>query len=402
MSGEKPWIDLFDGTFWGGDPFPAFQWMRANDPVYHDEPNNIWALTKHRDIKDASKDPERFSNGGGIRPGMGPLPMMIDMDAPEHVERRRLVSAGFTPVRVRAMEEDIRRICDAILDEVIEAGRCDLVADIAAPLPLIVIGNMLGVDRADRPDLLRWSDDMMVGQGTDDPVLLEAMTNAFVEYTAYMTEVVADRRRTGKDDDLIGILVHAGEEGDGLDDDSLLHESLLIVIGGDETTRHVISGGLEALMANPEQLALLVEDPSKIPLAVEEMLRWVTPIKNMARTALVDIELRGVTIPAGDEILLLYPSGNRDEEVFDDPERFDISRTPNDHIAFGFGTHFCLGNQLARMELRCMLEQIVTRMPDLHRVDTAPVKRRDANFVSGIESLDIEFTPGPRVGAGPA
>ena len=155
-------------------------------------------------------------------------------------------------------------------------------------------------------------------------------------------------------------------------------------------------------MANPEQLALLVEDPSKIPLAVEEMLRWVTPIKNMARTALVDIELRGVTIPAGDEILLLYPSGNRDEEVFDDPERFDISRTPNDHIAFGFGTHFCLGNQLARMELRCMLEQIVTRMPDLHRVDTAPVKRRDANFVSGIESLDIEFTPGPRVGAGPA
>ena len=155
-------------------------------------------------------------------------------------------------------------------------------------------------------------------------------------------------------------------------------------------------------MANPEQLAQLVEDPSKIPLAVEEMLRWVTPIKNMARTALVDIELRGVTIPAGDEILLVYPSGNRDEEVFDDPERFDISRTPNDHIAFGFGTHFCLGNQLARMELRCMLEQIVARMPDLHRVGETPVKRRDANFVSGIESLEIEFTPGPRVGAGPA
>ena len=180
MSGEKPWIDLIDGTFWGGDPFPAFQWMRANEPVYHDEPNNIWALTKHRDIKDASKDPERFSNGGGIRPGMGPLPMMIDMDAPEHVERRRLVSAGFTPVRVRAMEEDIRRICDAILDEVIEAGRCDLVADIAAPLPLIVIGNMLGVDRADRPDLLRWSDDMMVGQGTDDPVVLPGTTSLYV------------------------------------------------------------------------------------------------------------------------------------------------------------------------------------------------------------------------------
>jgi cytochrome P450 family 142 subfamily A polypeptide 1 len=300
------------------------------------------------------------------------------------------------------MEAEIRRICDAILDEVIEAGRCDLVADIAAPLPLIVIGNMLGVDAKDRGDLLRWSDDMMVGQGTEDPALLEAMITAFAEYSAYMAGVIEDRRQSGAADDLIGILVHAGDDGDGLDDDSLLHESLLIVIGGDETTRHVISGGLEALMAEPAQLAALVEDPSRIPLAVEEMLRWVTPIKNMARTAMVDIELHGVTIPAGDKVLLLYPSGNRDEEVFSDPDRFDSTRTPNDHIAFGFGTHFCLGNQLARMELRCMLEQIVARMPDLHRADDAPISRRDANFVSGIESLMVEFTPGARVGAGPA
>ena len=402
MSGEPPWIDLVDGAFYGGDPYPAFAWMRANEPVYHDRTNGIWGITKHRDIKDISKNPIDFISGGGIRPDMGPLPMMIDMDAPLHHERRRLVSAGFTPVRVRAMEEHIAHVCDFILDQICESGTGDLVHDIAAPLPLIVIGQLLGVAPEDRPDLLRWSDDLMRGQGTEDPALLELMIVAFAEYTSYMTEVIESRRSTGKDDDLVGILVHAGENGEGLDDDSLIHETLLILIGGDETTRHVVSGGIEAMMANPDQLALVRDDRTLIPSAVEEMLRWVTPIKNMARQTARDVDVRGVTIPEGDKLLLLYPSANRDEDVFEEPQRFDVTRSPNDHIAFGFGTHFCLGNQLARMELRCMLEQIVTRMPDLHRVDTAPVKRRDANFVSGIESLDIEFTPGPRVGAGPA
>jgi cytochrome P450 family 142 subfamily A polypeptide 1 len=393
MSDDRPRIDLIDGSFWGSDPYPAFRWMRQNEPVYFDEPNNIWGLTKHRDIKDASKDPETFSSAGGIRPAMGALPMMIDMDAPEHVERRRMVSAGFTPVRVRAMEDEIRRVCNALVDEIAGRGQAEFVMEVAAQLPLIVIGNMLGVRVEDRPHLLRWSDDMLKGQGSTDEMQLLAMIQAFAEYTEYINAVIADRRSTGKDDDLVGILV-----AEGLDDDSLIHETLLILIGGDETTRHVVSGGVEALMANPDQLALVAEDRSLIPSAVEEMLRWVTPIKNMCRQTTRDVEVRGVTIPEGDKLLLLYPSANRDEDVFDEPDRFDITRSPNDHIAFGFGTHFCLGNQLARLELKVMLERLLDRMPDIHRSEGGPLDYRDANFVSGLESMPIAFTPSPSLG----
>lgn len=402
MTGQQPRIDLIDGAFYGNDPYPAFAWMRKNDPVYFDEAHNVWGITKHRDIKDISKDPATFSSAGGIRPDVGPLPMMIDMDAPQHVMRRRLVSEGFTPRRVRSMEEEIRRICDALIDEVAEKGSCDLVADLAAPLPLIVISNMLGVEREDRGDLLRWSDDLLKAQGSDDPVLIEAMLTAFSEYVTYMSNVIENRRSTKKDDDLVGILVHANDEGDRLDDDSLIHETLLIVIGGDETTRHVISGGTEALLAHPEQFAALRNDPSLVPRAVEEMLRWVTPIKNMARTASRDVVVRDKTIKEGTKMLLLYPSANRDEEVFDNPEQFDITRNPNDHVAFGFGAHFCLGNQMARLEMRMMVEQLTSRLPDLARADGEPLHHRDANFVSGIESMPVTFTPVARVGAGPA
>ena len=398
MSDAAPWIDLIDGSFYGSDPYPAFAWMRANEPVFHDERNGIWGITKHRDIKDISKNPVDFSNAGGIRPDTGPLPMMIDMDAPLHHERRRLVSAGFTPVRVRAMEENLRHVCDFILDQVSESGTADLVHDIAAPLPLIAIGQLLGIAAEDRPDLLRWSDDLMRGQGTTDPELIEKMISAFGEYVVYMSGVVESRRASGKDDDLVGILVHAGEEGSRLADDDLIHETLLILIGGDETTRHVVSGGIEALMANPDQFAALKEDRSLVPGAVEEMLRWVTPIKNMARTTTRDVEVRGVTIPAGEKLLLLYPSGNRDEDVFVEPERFDIRRSPNDHIAFGFGTHFCLGNQLARLELKVMLEAILDRIPDVARAEDGPLDLRDANFVSGLESMPVTFTPTPSRG----
>ena len=398
----KPEIDFIDGAFWGNDPYPSLTWMRQNDPVYFDEVRNIWGITKHRDIKDIAKDPINFSNAGGIRPDVGPLPMMIDMDSPEHVTRRRLVSEGFTPRRVRAMEEEIRRICDALIDTVAERGECDLVADLAAPLPLIVIGNMLGVEPQHRDDLLRWSDDLLKGQGTEDMEILERMANAYGEYVGYMSNVIENRRSTGRDDDLVGILVHADDNGNQMNDDSILHETLLILIGGDETTRHVVSGGTEALLRNPDQFTALKNDHALVPRAVEEMLRWVTPIKNMARTTTRDVELRGKTIPEGVKLLLLYPSGNRDEEVFDDPHSFDITRTPNDHVAFGFGTHFCLGNQLARMEMRMMIEQLATRLPDLALASDAPLEHRNANFVSGIESMPVTFTPTAKVGAGPA
>jgi len=396
-------IDLMSGTFFGREPYDAYAWMRAHAPVYYDEPNDLWAVASYAAVKAASVDTESFSNAGGIRPKFPPLPMMIDFDAPEHVRRRRLVSEGFTPKRVRALEDKLRLVCDAILDQVCEKGRCDFVRDIAAPLPIIMIGDMLGVAPEDRDDLLRWSDDMLKGQGAPEPALMENAMTAFVEYSAYIHPVFDDRRATRNTDDLVGVLCHAQIDGDSLDDDSLVHETLLILIGGDETTRHVISGGVEELLAHPDQLARLAADPAALmPNAVEEMLRWVSPIKNMARVATRDVELAGARIRAGQELILLYPSANRDEAVFEDPETFDITRSPNPHMAFGFGAHFCMGNQLARLELRVMVERVLARLPDLRlAVDRAALPRRAANFISGIEEMPVEFTPTAPLGVGP-
>jgi len=392
-------IGLTDGTFYGGDPFPAFAWMRAEAPAYFDEVAGVWGITRYADIKEISKDPDTFSNAGGIRPDSDALPMMIDFDAPEHVRRRRLVSEGFTPRRIRESEEGIRTVCDAIIDRVCEQGSADFVADIAAPLPMIVIGNMLGVAPEDRDALLGWSDDMLKALGSPDPTAMDRAALAAMEYAEYITAVADQRRRDSQTDDLIGTLVHAEIEGDKLDESSVIYESLLILIGGDETTRHVISGGMYELLTHPDQFALLAAERDRLPLAVEEMLRWVTPIKNMARQVTRDVDLHGQTITKGQKLLLLYPSANRDETVFEDPERFDMTRTPNDHMAFGFGSHFCLGNRLARMELQIMFDRLLERLPDLALASDAELPKRAANFVSGYETMPVTFTPTAPVGA---
>jgi cholest-4-en-3-one 26-monooxygenase len=386
-------VDLMSGEFYAGDPYPAWAWMRRNAPVYHDEANDIWAVTTYRDVRLMGTDPATFSNAEGTRPKFMPLPMMIDTDPPQHTMRRKLVNAGFTPRRIAALEAHARRVCDELIDAVAERNSCEFVHDIAAQLPLIMIGDMLGVAPTDRGQLLRWSDEMLRSQGDPNPESLEASTQAFAEYMTYMQPVFEERRRTGKDDDLVGILVHADVDGERLDDDTLIFETLLILIGGDETTRHVLSGGLLALLENPDQLAALRADPSLLPGAVEEMLRWVSPIKNMVRTTTRDVTLNGVDLPEGAQLLVMYPSANRDETVFTDPDRFDIRRDPNPHLAFGFGTHFCLGNQLARLELRVMFEQLLSRLTDMRLAEPGPFPLRKANFVSGLERLPVEFTP---------
>jgi cytochrome P450 family 142 subfamily A polypeptide 1 len=401
LAPEHLGINLLDGAFYGREPHDAYTWMRANAPVYYDEINDLWAAASYAAVKAASVDTEAFSSAQGIRPKFPQLPMMIDFDAPEHVRRRRLVSEGFTPKRVRAMEDNLRSVCDTLIDNVCEKGSCDFVKDIAAPLPIIVIGDMLGVAPSDRDDLLRWSDDMLKALGAPDPSLMDASATAFVEYTDYIQPVFDDRRARGATDDLVGVLVHAEIDGDSLDDASLVHETLLILIGGDETTRHVISGGVEELLTHPDQQAELAGDPALMPGAVEEMLRWVSPIKNMARTATRDVVLEGATISAGQEIILLYPSANRDAAVFEKPDDFDIHRSPNPHMAFGFGAHFCLGNQLARLELKVMVDRLLARLPDLHlAVDRDALPRREANFISGIEEMPVAFSPTSPVGAG--
>ncbi|HEV3266352.1 MAG TPA: cytochrome P450 [Acidimicrobiales bacterium] len=390
-------IGLTDGAFYGGDPFPAYAWMREHAPAYFDESGGVWGISRYADIKEISKDPDTFSNAGGIRPDSDALPMMIDTDAPEHVRRRRLVSEGFTPGRIRESEPGIRAVCDEIIDQVCETGSADFVRDIAAPLPMVVIGDMLGVAPEDRDDLLRWSDDMLKALGSPDPGLMEVAATAAIEYAGYLTAVTEQRRKDGRSDDLIGTLVHAEIDGDRLDDQSLIYESLLILIGGDETTRHVITGGMYELLRHPDQLEALRADRSLMTTAVEEMLRWVTPIKNMARTLTRDVELHGETLRQGQKLLLLYPSANRDERVFDDPDTFDITRSPNDHVAFGFGAHFCLGNRLARMEMRIMFDRLLDRLPDLALVDDAEPPMREANFVSGYETMPVTFTPAARL-----
>ncbi|MBE9373800.1 cytochrome P450 [Saccharopolyspora sp. HNM0983] len=389
-------IHLVSGDFWGRDPQEELTWMRHHAPVYWDENSGLWGISKHRDVQYISKRPDPFSSAQGMRPDADAMPMMIDTDDPQHVARRKLVSQGFTPRRVATQEDRIREISDAILDNVCERGECDFVWDIAARLPLIVIADALGFDPEDWDRLLGWSDDMLRGLvGIADDERLVLATEAFEGYSAYISEVI-ERRRAEPRDDLVGVLVRAEVDGDSLDRDSLIYESLLLLIGGDETTRHVISGGAYQLFNHPEQYRKLVQDPAKIPVAVEEMLRWVSPIKNMARTVTRDVEVGGRLLREGDKLLLLYPSANRDEDVFEDPFRFDIERSPNDHLAFGVGSHFCMGNSLARLELRVMFEQLLQRIPDLALSGTEEPERRPANFVSGYESMPVTFTPQPK------
>jgi cytochrome P450 family 142 subfamily A polypeptide 1 len=260
---------------------------------------------------------------------------------------------------------------------------------------MIMIGELLGVQPEDRDALLAWSDDMVrATSGTAPPEVYARATEAFAEYSEYSAKVVADRRRNPRDD-LMSVLVHAEIDGERLSDEEILQEGLLILVGGDETTRHVISGGMEALIRNPDQRQRLIEDPSRIGSGVEEMLRWVTPIQNMSRTATCNVELRDQKILEGDRVLLLYPSGNRDERVFRDPFRFDVERTPNDHVAFGgYGAHFCLGASLARLELRVMFETLLARLPDIELAPGAdPLERRPSNFIVGLESMPVRFTP---------
>ena len=231
-----PVIDLMSGEFYAGDPFPAFAWMRRNAPAYFDGPIDLWGISRYEDVRAVGQDPKSFSSAGGSRPGMA-LPYMIDMDAPEHRRRRRLVNQVFTPEAVRARMGRIETVCDRIIDSVCGAGKCDLVTDVAIPLPLVMIADMLGFPAEDWSRLLDWSDTMLKSQGSPEPDALEKATVAFVEWDEYVRGHIAERRRTGSLDDLLGMLVSGASDGEPLDDASLVHEALLILVGGDETTR---------------------------------------------------------------------------------------------------------------------------------------------------------------------
>lgn len=383
-SGE---IDLLSGDFFGDVARRAHSWMRREAPVYFDEKNEIWGIATYEGVLAASRDSATFSNAGGSRPKLSPMPWMIDMDGADHFTRRKLVSRGFTPARVRDQAPRIESLCDELIDQVCERGECDLVHDLAAPLPMIVIGDMLGIAPQDRDQLLSWSDDMIASLDPS-PERFEAAAAAFMGFDAYARRTIAVRREQPTDD-LVSVLVHAEVDGDRLTDDQIVFESMLILLGGDETTRHVITGGLEQLLLNPAQRRRLVDDPAMLPSTIEEMLRWVSPIKNMARTVTKDVELVGTSLHEGDEVVLLYESANFDEAKFDDPETFDIARSPNDHLAFGFGGHFCLGASLARVEVQSMVDRVLCRLPDLELAVDEPLPR----FLGALRELPVRFTP---------
>lgn len=396
---SKPDVDFTNGNFYAdGGAREAYRWMRANQPVFRDR-NGLAAATTYAAVIDAERNPELFSNAGGIRPDQPGMPYMIDMDDPAHVLRRKLVNSGFTRKRVMDKVPSIVNLCDTLIDAVCERGECDFVRDIAAPLPMAVIGDMLGVLPTEREMLLKWSDDLVCGLSSHlDETAINMLMETFAAYTAFTMEVIA-KRRAEPTDDLFSILVNAEVEGQRMSDDEIVMETLLILIGGDETTRHTLSGGTDQLLRHRDQWERLVADQSLLPGAIEETLRWTSPVKNMCRTLTADTTFHGTDLKAGEKIMLMFESANFDEAVFENPDEFRIDRNPNSHLAFGFGTHFCLGNQLARLELRLMLERLLTRLPDLRLADEKALPLRPANFVSGPEAMPVVFTPTAPLGA---
>ncbi len=365
------------------DPFEHFRWMRTNAPVYWDDITGLWAITRHAEISHIEANWETYCSSKGSRPESS-VPSMINADPPDHTRRRRIVSSGFTPRRVAAHEDFLRATVTELIENVVDAGTCDFVEEVAKPIPLRMIAKLMGLPQADEDKLLHWSD--LFATGGED--IRDDVVAAVFEWVEYIVAEMATRTDPAAED-LISLLIHT--DGEPLSTEDLIYETMLILVGGDETTRHVMSGGLEALLLNPDQFEALRQDRSLLPGAIEEMLRWVTPVRNMNRTATRDVELAGQQILAGDRLLLLYLSANRDETIFESPDEFDIHRDARAHVAFGGnGRHYCLGAQLARLELRVLFEEVLDRLPDLalvHPGSRQPERR--GNFVLGIESLPV-------------
>jgi cholest-4-en-3-one 26-monooxygenase len=402
-------IDLLDrDRFTQGIPHEWFTYLRANDPVYsHPAPGgpDFWVITKHADVIVCNRDAGTFSSDqqrGGVIGldndiDMGPTEaeqaggrLMLMMDPPDHTRYRKLVNRGFTPRMIGMLEPHIRDLTANILDEAMAKDECDFVVDIAAELPLEVIAELIGVPREDRHKIFEWSNRMV---GSEDPeyIVSEAeVFNAQVEMFMY-AQSLAEQRRAEPRDDIMTALLNAEIDGDRLSDMDFNLFFLLLSVAGNETTRNAIAHGMNGFLENPDQYDALVADPAgRIAGATEEVLRWASPVMYFKRNATRDFELRGKTIHEGDRISLWYISANRDEEVFDDPFRFDITREPNNHIAFGGGgPHFCLGSQLARMEIHVLFEELAKRTPRVEAL--APPERLRSNFIGGIKHLPVRF-----------
>ncbi len=383
-------IDLLDHALYEADPQPTYAWLRENEPVYWDETNALWGISRHADIVAISRDPERFSSAAGSRPNTNGSGSMIDNDDPKHVAFRRLFQKEITPRGAKNFVPRMQRIVGEIFDGLAGRKEFDLVKEIAIPLPVRFIVEMLGLAEADWPRYARIAEITMAAGG-GPRYHSDAMMQVATAYFEEAHGVVAQRRQKLGADWFSRIVAGAADGSVPRSDQELASESLLFLNGGSDTTRHVIAGGTLALLQHPDQFERLRADRSLLPVAIEEMVRWVTPLLNMRRTATVDVELRGKKIRAGQQVLLMYAAANRDEEVFRDPQRFDIGRSPNPHVAFGIGTHFCMGANIARLELRCAFEAILDRLPGLERANDEPLKLHAPAFACGLTSLPVRL-----------
>ncbi len=401
-----PEINLVDQDTYqrGGAPHEQFTWLREHAPVYWHahggEPGwpGFWALTRHADIGHVSRHPEIFSSTRRLAL-FGEIPeeqivlqrlMMLNMDPPQHTRQRTFVNRGFTPRMIGRLAKHVREICDTLIDEVVPRGEADFVTDVAAPLPLQVICELVGAPAADRDRIFELSNKLV---GADDPEFRstpEEGMEAAAEIYAFAHEL-AERRRAQPADDIVTRLLQPDDAGEVLSTDEFDLFFLLLTVAGNETTRNAASGGMLAFFEHPGQWQRLLADPALIPTAAEEIVRWVSPVNLFRRTATRDTEIGGQAIAEGDKVVVFYASGNRDESVFATPQEFDVARDPNPHVGFGGGgPHFCLGRHLAALELRVLLQTLAERMPDI-KLD-GEVSRLRSNFLNGIKHMPVRFT----------
>jgi cytochrome P450 len=400
-------IDIISPDHYQKNGYPHAEWtfLRKHHPVFYVERPRVdpfWAITKAADLKEISCQPRLWLNGPRLAvfmldegadgpPPELPLRHLLNMDPPQHGEYRSILSQYFTPRSIRELEPDVANITAQLLDDVMDREECDFVTEISSKVPVAVIAEMLGVPRNDWPTLFRWTNEII---GGGDPEFQrgkdanETFAQARLEMFQYFTDLVEEsRKHPGRS--VTSVISNAKVNGEPLPALELLSYLLLLVVAGNETTRNATSGGLLALIENPEQFRQLKSDPTMIKSAVEEIVRWTSPVIQFSRTAASDTVVRGQELRAGESVCLFYPSASRDEDVFDEPFKFDIGRNPNPHLSFGIGEHFCLGANLARLELSVIFAQLAKRLE--HAELAGPVERLRSSFVGGVKHMPIRY-----------
>jgi cytochrome P450 len=372
-------------------PYPFYAWLRQHQPVYYNAEYDFWALSRYEDIVWAARTPEIFSSAQGVGPDKRYGLSMISNDPPVHTRLRKLVVRAFAPHRIETYAPRIQAIIDDLLDAVLAKGSFELVADLAIPLPVTVISFILGVDPEYRHDFKRWSDDVVdFAASTAHGPAREKLRHSWEEFRDYFSRLLEARRHAPRDD-VVTLLAQAESSGDVLTRMEFLNFCQLLLVAGNETTTNLISNGVLALAEFPEEEQTLRRQPALSASAVEEVLRYDTPVQLTYRTTVCDVAVRGVTIPAQSKVALLWGSANRDPSIFPEPERFDINRSPNHHVAFASGIHYCLGAPLARLEMRLTLETLLRRMRYLAIATDDAGKRVENPLLRGMQRLPLVF-----------